>query len=241
MTIKIPLTKFIANSGYCSRRRAEKLIREGRVFINGKTAALGQTVAEKDNIEVNGKKIILAKEKIYIIVNKPTGITCTNKKFPGEKNIFSLLPKKITTKYKLHVAGRLDKNSRGLVLLTNDGNLTERLTHPRYEHKKIYELKTKNYQPGAESKITYLLIRGVDIGEESEKAKAYQAKYLGNGKFKIVLTEGKKRQLRRMFKNLGYEVADLKRTAIGELKLGNLKKANWRFLTPTETKKLFSK
>jgi 23S rRNA pseudouridine2605 synthase len=240
--MKIILQKFIAETGLYSRRRAEELIRLGRVTVNGMAAELGMRADENDDVRVSGKKIELQKKKIYIKLNKPPGYTCTNRKFPGEKNVFELLDD-INRKNGLHVVGRLDKDSRGLALLTNDGSLTQRLTHPKFEHEKRYLVRistdserilTDHGSSGnRKSEIGNLemkLKQGVDIGEGDGVVRARAAKYLGGEKFEIILTEGKKRQIRRMFRVLGREVADIERTAIGKLELGNLKEGEWRYL-----------
>lgn len=230
--MKINLTKYIASSGYCSRRKAEELIRLGKVDVNGALAELGAKVNKHDQVIVAGKKIEYRQEKIYIALNKPIGYTCSNRKFKGEKNIFELLggidKETLST---LHIAGRLDKNSRGLVLLTNDGDLTAQLTHPRYEHAKYYlvTLETGNRKLEI-AKIMDNFKKGIDIGEGDGVVKTKSIEYLDNGKFKIVLTEGKKRQIRRMFKNIGYEVADLRRIGIGNLNLGNLDEGKWKIV-----------
>ena len=224
------LQKFMVEAGYCSRRRATELIKTGRVAVNGQKAEPGARVGENDDVRIGGVKLRLKKNKIYIKLNKPIGYTCTNRKFKGEKNIFELLPKKARQASLLHVAGRLDKNSRGLILLTNDGNLTKRLTHPKYGHEKTYIVKIKNQNANIKMTIQKLK-RGIEIDRSGEILKAKDVKYLENNEFEIVLTEGKKRQIRRMFKALGYEVDDLKRMAIGGLKLGNLKEGGWKYLT----------
>jgi 23S rRNA pseudouridine2605 synthase len=238
------LQKFIAASGLCSRRQAEELIRRGKVTVNGEKAELGMKADEGDDVRVNGKKLCLPKEKIYIKLNKPAGYTCTHRRFKGEKNIFSL-PVAIEAKNfaSLHVAGRLDKDSRGLVLLTNDGELTEKLTHPRYGHGKVYKVKSrklKSERAGEKelNDLTKTLLRGIDIGEGDGVVRAKSVKYLGDNKFEVVLTEGKKRQIRRMFKALGCEVEDLVRTAIGGVTLGGLAEGKWRHLTNNEIKNI---
>ena len=230
--MKIILQKYISNSGYCSRRKAEELIRLGRVMVNDKIAELGMKVSENDKIKIKNKLIVLPKEKIYIILNKPIGITCTNKKFKNEKNVFELLPDEFKN---LHVVGRLDKNSRGLILLTNDGDMTMRMTHPRFGHEKKYlvQLKIENkklHSSDEREKIIYNFLKGVDIGDGDGIVKAKKIKYLEKNKFEIVLTEGKKRQIRRMFKVLGLDVADLKRVAVGDVKLGDLEEGKWKKL-----------
>lgn len=226
------LQKFIADTGYCSRRKAEELIRAGRVRLGGDIAELGMQAAVGDLIEIDGKKIDLPKEKIYIIFNKPVGVTCTNRKFKNEKNVFAFLPKEFKG---LHIVGRLDKDSRGLLILTNDGDFTLKATHPRFEHEKVYKIKvgSEKVEVGTDLIIKKLL-DGIDIGEGDGIVRAKKVKYLGGNLLEIVLTEGKKRQIRRMFKALGYEVVDLKRTAIGEIMLGNLKEGEWHFIERKE-------
>jgi len=220
--MKTVLQKFIADSGYCSRRKAEESIKNGKVSVNNEKAVLGMRVGKDDEIFIDGKKLNLAKSRIYIILNKPKGYVCTNRKFSNEKNIFEL----IETGERLFVAGRLDKDSRGLVLLTNDGMLAERLTHPRYEHEKEYEIEIRS-QKFEVSRTVKKLLDGVDIGAGDGVVRVKRVRYLGENKFRIVLTEGKKRQIRRMFKVLGLRVSDLKRTRIGKMQLGDLKEGDW--------------
>lgn len=227
--MKIVLQKYIAESGLCSRRAAGELVRQGKVTVNKKRAELGMKVDEDDDIRVDGEKIPLANKKIYIILNKPRGYVCTNRRFADEKNIFDL----VDVKEKLFVAGRLDKDSRGLVLLTNDGELTQRITHPKFEHEKQYIATIKS----CKIKIPYDKLmasfrRGIDIGEDDGIARAKNMKYLGGDKFEIILTEGKKRQIRRMFKVSGFEVIDLVRVRIGGIELGNLPNGKWKKINP---------
>jgi pseudouridine synthase len=232
----IILQKFIAQSGYCSRRKAEELIRSGKVFVNNKKAELGERVSGEDEIKIDNKIIGLPENKIYIKLNKPIGYTCTNRDFLKEKNIFELLE----IKERLHIAGRLDKGSRGLLLLTNDGALTERLTHPRYEHEKEYEVKieaSKEFKKNC-AEIRRKFLQGIDIGEGDGIAKAKEIKEISDNKFKIILAEGKKRQIRRMFKVFGLEVIDLKRIRIGNIKLGNLSSGEWEYLNEEEIRKI---
>lgn len=225
MTV-IVLQKFISNSGHCSRRQAEELIRAGEVSVNGEIAELGRKVSDIDTVEINGIKIINPKEKIFIVLNKPVGYTCTNRSFKGEKNVFELLPSEYRS---LHVVGRLDKNSRGLVLLTNDGDYTLRATHPRYEHEKRYcvQLKINNEKLRIKN-ILNSFTKGIDIGEGDGVVRVKDMKYLGGNQFEIVLAEGKKRQIRRMFKAVGVDVVDLKRVAIGDIELDDMKEGEWR-------------
>ena len=135
------LQKAIAMSGYCSRRKADELIRAGHVRVNGEMATIGDMAdPETDIITIKGKALAGPEKKIYIKLNKPLGYTCTNQKFKDEKNIFSL----VDVPERLFAVGRLDKNSRGLVLLTNDGDMAQRLAHPRFQHEKIYEVRLRD-------------------------------------------------------------------------------------------------
>ncbi len=234
------LQKFIAESGYCSRRRAEELIREGVVTVNNKVATIGQSVADGDRVLIDGEPIGRQARKIYIALNKPKGYTCTNRRFKDEKNIFDL----VDIDERLFIVGRLDKDSRGLVILTNDGEYTQKITHPRFHHEKVYEV-TVDMPKASNPDITAPAKRGKSNVEESwardillclkkgimqegEFLVAKKASYLGNNKFKVTLTEGKKRQLRRMFGFLNLRVKDLVRVQIGNIKLDDLKEGHWQ-------------
>jgi len=219
------LQKKIAESGCCSRRTAEELIVAGFVAVNGIKAVIGQNVEARDEITISGKPLKAQTQKIYIALNKPKGYTCTNRRFAGEKNIFDL----IKLKARLFVVGRLDKDSRGLVILTNDGEYAQKTTHPRYHHEKVYEVAVEDVKPSDVRVIISCLTKGVR--HEREFLVAKKATYLGNNKFRLILTQGKKRQIRRMFTVLGYSVSDLLRTQIGNVKLGDLKEGEWKEIT----------
>lgn len=225
--MKIILQKYIASAGYCSRRQAEQLIRNKRVKVNGGIAELGQAADNNDQIEIDGKRLKADQEKIYIKLNKPAGYVCTNRKFPGEKNIFDL----VDIDEKLFVVGRLDKESHGLIILTNDGDWAQTIMHPRYEHEKQYLARIKSHEAKFMSGLFFDLekkfIAGIDIGEGDGIAKAKKMKYIDNDSFEIILTEGKKRQIRRMFRAVSLEVIDLKRIRIGKIELGGLKSGEW--------------
>jgi pseudouridine synthase len=221
--MKVKLQKFIADNGYCSRRKAETLIEEGRVKVNGNPAKIGMRVDEKDNVVVEGKKIKTKKELLYIALNKPVGYVCTHKKEKGKKNIFSLVS---DVEERLFVVGRLDEDSRGLVILTNDGDFAYHLTHPSFQHEKEYEVQVSK-EP-SESTISELL-RGVNIGEKT-RAKAQKIEKIGNKKYKLILTEGKKRQIRRMFEKFSCTVLDLRRIRIENYHLGTLKEGQWKYI-----------
>lgn len=236
---KINLTKLIAENSSYSRRQAEKIIRMGEVRINDRLALLGEKANKNDKIEINGKVILFQNEKTYIKLNKPTDYVCTNRIFPGEKNIFSLLPKNSN----LFSIGRLDKNSRGLIILSNDGDLTYKLTHPSFQHEKIYLVKLqKDYfskNKGLLGEVISEFKIGVDIGEKT-LAKAKKLEIINENTFRLTLTEGKKRQVREMFGYFDLRVVDLKRTNFAGIKLGSLKEGEWKNLNIEEIKKLKS-
>lgn len=231
-----PLTKVIAESGLVSRRGAEKLIRSGQVKINGRQAPLGAVAdPQKDIISVNNRPLPKKADKIYIKLNKPKDYTCTNREFLGEKNIFNL----INISERLFAVGRLDKDSCGLVILTNDGDLALRLAHPRYGHIKRYEvtvLETLVRPLG----VVASLRRGVDIGSGDGIVRAATIEYLENKTFIITLNEGKKRQIRRMFEALNLTVTSLRRVSFAGLELGGLKEGQWVRLSEKELNRIKS-
>ncbi len=227
--MKIVLQKYIAEAGICSRRKAEDFIRDGLVTVNGKKTQLGDRVDDGDEVLLNGRKVNKQKKEIYLILNKPRGYTCTNRAFASEKNIFDL----VDSKERLFAVGRLDKDSEGLVLLTNDGALTQKITHPKYEHEKKYLVSIVSRGLSART-IQNEFKKGIDIGDEDTIVKAKNIKAIGPDKFEIILTQGKKRQIRRMFGVLNCDVLSLKRIKIGNLEMGELKTGEWRYLSEKE-------
>ncbi|MBT4277830.1 rRNA pseudouridine synthase [Candidatus Falkowbacteria bacterium] len=229
------LQKYIASCGVCSRRGAEKLIIKGQITINNKIARVTDRVQENDTVKLNNKLIKPIDKKVYIMLNKPVGYTCTTKTFKDEKNIFEL----IKLKERLFTVGRLDKDSSGLLILTNDGDLTLKLTHPKYRHEKEYEVLV-------DKKITIKNIeelkRGVFIKDENKnqsiKVKAKSIKKQGDNKISLIIAEGKKRQVRQMLSAAGLRVVKLKRTRVSSLLLGDLPEGKSRDLTDREIKSL---
>lgn len=227
--MQIRINKFLSEAGICSRRKADKYIKKGIVKINNKIAEQGSKInPEKDKIYFKNK-LIKQKKLIYIILNKPKGYV-SSLKHKGKKTILEL----VKAKERIYPVGRLDENSRGLLLLTNDGDLTLKLTHPRYKHEKEYIIQTEKEVPNY---ILTKLKKGVKLIEG--KTQPCKIKKLNKSKYKIILKEGKKRQIRRMFRYFHYKVTDLKRTRILNLKL-NLKQGKYRHLTKNEIKKLKS-
>jgi 23S rRNA pseudouridine2605 synthase len=204
--------KYISQAGTASRRKAEEFIKSGQVFINGRKAKLGDKVdPEKDTVKVYGKIIKPAEQKIYIALNKPKGYVVSKKDPQHRKTVFDILPEAIRNK--VWNVGRLDNDTEGLLILTNDGDLTQQLAHPKYEHDKEYEVATQE-EPN-DNQLDRLR-QGVDIAT----GMTYPAKIkTKNGKVYITIHEGKKRQVRRMFDAVGLTVTNLKRVRINNLQL----------------------
>ncbi len=242
--MKPVVQKLIADSGLVSRRQAEALIKGGAVRVNGKIAKLGDRADASDDVRVRGKRLALPKGHVYIKLNKPSGYVSTNATFPGEKNVFEL----VKTSQRLSIIGRLDKDSEGLLLLTDDGELVNKLTHPKYGVEKVYVVSlahdlaatARDAKAKAEA-LTKAFLEGVDIGQSDGIVRAERFKHLRGRSFEIVLREGKKRQIRRMFRRLSCHVAKLTRVRIGNVTIGRLRKGQWLRLTKEEIEKLKSR
>ncbi len=223
------LNRFLAAAGLGSRRGCEELIRSGKVTVNGEVCLdLATTVGPTDHVKV-GNKLIHQEKPLYVMLNKPPGYVCTASDELGRRTIFELLPEKWPRLFNI---GRLDKESEGLILLTNDGDLALRLTHPRYKIDKEYEvILDKPFDPAHREK----LLKGVYI--EGGRAKAESVHSIGKNHLKIVLRQGLKRQIRLMLYDLGYEVKMLARTRIGQLRL-DVHRGKWRILDEREVKNL---
>ena len=223
------LNRFLAAAGLGSRRGCEELIREGRVTINGHVCVdLATMVRDDDSVKVNGK-IVHQEKPMYVAINKPKGYVCTASDELDRRTIFDLLPKNWPRLFNI---GRLDKESEGLLVLTNDGDLALKLTHPRYKIDKEYEvILDRPFDPEHREKM----LKGIFI--EGGRAKAEFVNRVAPTKLKIVLRQGIKRQIRLMLYSLGYEVKQLARTRIGSLKL-DIHTGEWRLLTPKEVEGL---
>lgn len=204
--------KFLSSAGAASRRKAEEFIKSGQVFINGRKAKLGDKVdPAKDVVKVYGKIIKPADEKIYIALNKPKGVVVSKTDPRHRKTVFDLLPEDLRTK--VWNVGRLDYDTEGLLIMTNDGDLTQALAHPSFEHDKEYEVTTQ--ETPAETQLEKLR-----TGVEIATGPTYPAKVkTKGGKVLITIHEGKKRQIRRMFEAVGLTVANLKRIRINNFTL----------------------
>ena len=235
------LQKVIAQSGLCSRHEAQKLIASGLVKLNNKTARLGDRATQEDLITVRGKKLTFTKDHVYIKLYKPVGVVSTTRSFEGEKNVFDI----VKTKRALSIVGRLDKDSEGLLLLTDDGNLAYKLTHPKFNIDKVYRVilshdlgRDKQEIKKKLEEISFNFRKGINIGQGDGVVKAERVKYLRGRSFEIILEEGKKRQIRRMFRGVGCHVERLIRVRIGTLTIGGISRGRWKHLGKDEISKL---
>lgn len=231
--VKVVLQKYLSSAGVASRRQAEALIKGGNIKVNGKMAKLGDRVDADDDVRVRNKKITFTNKLVYIKLNKPSGYVCTTRSFPGEKSVLELIPQKMP----LTIVGRLDKDSEGLVLLTNDGELAYTFTHPKFGIDKVYLVTLGQdiaKDPKEEKKkifeIREKFSKGIDIGLGDGVVKAERIKHLRGRTFEVVLRQGKKRQIRRMFRKLEYRVGKLVRVRIGTTTIGKLKKGEWEYI-----------
>ena len=223
------LNKFIGESGKASRRGADKLIEEGRVKINGRKAKIGDQVKPGDEVMVNGQRLRLARNNVYIALNKPVGITCTT-----EKNVKGNIIDLVNHPLRIFNIGRLDKDSDGLILLTNDGDIVNEILRAENNHEKEYIVSVdKPITPEFIEKMS----KGVRI--LGTKTLPCYVEQLSKYEFKIILTQGLNRQIRRMCEALGYEVYRLQRVRIMNIHLGNLPIGQWRDLTKKEKDRLF--
>ena len=223
------LNKFISNSGYCSRREADRFIETGNVTINGKRAKLGDRVFPKQKVMVNGHLIIHDIEPVYIAVNKPVGIVCTtDTKDPD--NIVEF----IAHEHRIFPIGRLDKDSQGLILMTNDGDIVNKILRVGNDHEKEYIVTVD--RPFDESFITGMS-NGVPILDRTTRK--CRVERINDYTFKIALKQGLNRQIRRMCEYFSYNVIKLERIKVLNIELGKLGQGNWRDLTHTELNKLF--
>ena len=226
----IRLNKYISESGFCSRREADKLIEQGKVMVDGVKATMGTKVAKGQVVKVNGKLISKEEELVYIALNKPVGITCTT-----EHKVKGNIVDFVNHEKRIFPIGRLDKDSQGLILLTNDGDIVNKILRAGNNHEKEY-IVTVNKPINEE--FVRRMSNGIRIlGQVTKKC---YVKKEGNNTFRIILTQGLNRQIRRMCEALGYEVVKLKRVRIMNINLGELKIGKWRDLTYKELKELNS-
>src|SRR3954469_21233042 len=224
------INKFISESGKASRRGADKLIAEGRVTINGSIAKIGSQVEPGDDVRVSGNQIRLARNNVYLALNKPIGITSTT-----EKSVKGNIADLVNHPLRVYNIGRLDKDSDGLILLTNDGDIVNEILRAENKHEKEYIVTV-------DKPITPEFLKRMAAGVEILDTKTLPCKVTQLSKyvFQIILTQGLNRQIRRMCSALGYGVVRLQRTRIMNIHLGNLPIGQWRDLSKKERNQLFS-
>lgn len=228
----VRLNKFLSEKGICSRREADRLVDEGKVMVNGVCAVMGQKVSSADEIVVDGKKVSTKQVKpVLIAVNKPAGIVCTTARFEGEKNIVDMV--KYPTR--IYPIGRLDKESEGLILMTNLGDLANEISKASNSHEKEYVVTVNNQV--TESFLDKMR-RGMHLEELNADTMPCVCTKTGNREFHIILKQGLNRQIRRMCAACGYRVETLKRIRIINIHLGNIPQGNFRNVTDAEFDKL---
>ncbi|WP_051284052.1 pseudouridine synthase [Desulforegula conservatrix] len=229
----VRLQKFLASAGVCSRRAGEEMILSGLVKVNGKTITeLGTRIdPEKDVVLVKGKNVTIQDQYVYIALNKPAGFV-TSCSHPGEKIVLDL----VNAGTRIFPVGRLDKDSTGLLILTNDGRIHHRLSHPSFDHEKEYEVTVKKEVTDSELKQ---METGIILeGRMTRPARVIRLSY---NSFNITLKEGRNRQIRKMAECLGHKVTRLHRIRFSDIRIGSLEPGNWRYLSELEKKALLLK
>lgn len=205
------LNKFIAQNSSLSRRRADELIKAGKVSVNGSPAIIGQRVSSDDTVTINGKALGTS-QKLYLMLNKPVGYVCS-KRSQGAPTVYSLLPVKYAA---LKTVGRLDKDSSGLILLSNDGNFAHCQTHPSFKKQKVYQVKLDRQLSQSDRRQ---IESGVELPDGISRLSLAD---IGPDRWQVTMHEGRNRQIRRTFEALGYKVVELHRTEFGDFNLNNL-------------------
>ncbi len=224
------LNKFLASAGLGSRRSCEQLILDGRVAVNGvPCAALATHVGDSDSVKVDGK-LVKPESTMTLLLNKPRGYLCTRSDTHDRRTIYDLIPANFP---RLSHVGRLDKESEGLIVLTNDGDLSLRMTHPRYKIEKEYEAKLER---PFDFELAAKMRKGLHI--EGGVARAEKVTRISKFWVRVILRQGIKRQIRQMFYELGYEVMELRRVRIGSIVISDLRPGDWRRLSGREIESL---
>ena len=226
------LNKFLAHGGVCSRREADKLIEQGCVFVNGKPGTTGQTVTESDEVIVNGKCITGKEKKVVLAFYKPVGVTCTEKDAHAEKIISDIVKYPIRVTY----AGRLDKDSEGLLLLTNDGDLIQAMMRGANRHEKEYIVKVDKE---VTEDFLQKMSAGIYLKDLDQTTRPCRVEAIGKYTFRIILTQGLNRQIRRMAAACGREVRSLKRVRVMNVLLNELKPGQYVELSESERQELY--
>ena len=229
----IRLNRYIAKCGICSRREADRLIAEGRIKVNGIVSGTGQKVMSKDKVEFDDEVIYPVKDKVVLAYNKPVGVTCTEKDEHAELSLKDVIDYPIRLTY----AGRLDKDSNGLLLLTNDGELIDALLRGANGHEKEYVVKVDRK---IDEETAERLEKGIFLKELNTVTKPCKVRIISDHKFSIIITQGLNRQIRRMCETLGLKVEKLTRIRVASVELGNLTSGEYRELTAKEMRELYN-
>ena len=227
------LNKYLASCGLCSRREADRLIAEGRVMVDGQRADMGMQVDGTEQIVVNGKAVHGKNEKVVLAYYKPIGVTCTEKDRFADKKITDVVKFPVRVTY----AGRLDKDSEGLLLLTNDGDLIDAMMRGSAGHEKEYVVKVNKE---ITEEFLEKMAAGVYLQELKIKTKPCQIEIIGKFTFKIILTQGVNRQIRRMAEEIGYKVTAIKRIRVVNIQLASLKPGEFRQISGDELRVLYN-
>lgn len=230
----VRINKYLADCGICSRREADKYIDSGKVKINGQIAKSGMQVDDKDIVEFDGKQIRSLESKVVLAYYKPIGVTCTEKDKHAEKTIVDAIKYPVRLTY----AGRLDKDSEGLIIMTNDGELINNMMRGANRHEKEYIVKVdRTINPEFVEKMS----KGVFLKDLSQTTRPCEVEIIGKNTFKIILTQGLNRQIRRMCQTLGYNVKSLKRIRVVNIELKNIRSGEYREIKGEELRNLYAK
>ena len=230
----VRINKYLADCGICSRREADKYIDSGKVKINGQVAKSGMQVDDKDIVEFAGKQIRSLESKVVLAYYKPIGVTCTEKDKHAEKTIVDAIKYPVRLTY----AGRLDKDSEGLIIMTNDGELINNMMRGANRHEKEYIVKVdRTVNPEFVEEMS----KGVFLKDLSQTTRPCEVEIIGKNTFKIILTQGLNRQIRRMCQTLGYNVKSLKRIRVVNIELKNIKSGEYREINGEELRNLYAK
>ena len=230
MSESVRINKYLSEAGVCSRREADRQIERGAITINGKTAVMGDKVSPGDVVMYGKKKVSIEEEAVLLAVNKPAGIVCTSEKREKDNIVdYVNYPKRI------YPIGRLDKNSHGLILMTNQGEIANQIMRSRNLHEKEYIVKVNRE---VTEEFLSNLSKGVYLKELETETRPCQVEKVGKRTFRIILTKGLNRQIRRMCEAFQYRVVDLKRVRILNIRLGDLKEGTYRKITGQEWKEL---
>lgn len=226
----VRLNKYLSSAGVASRRKCDELIKNGEVYVNGKnTELIGMDITPNDVVTLHGKRVNICEDKKYYLLNKPQGYICSSNDEKNRRSVLELVPNDT----RLFTVGRLDYNTEGLIIITNDGELTNKLTHPKHGVFKEYYVEVEGK---IDQKHIETLKNGVELddGTLTGRAKVKLVKSGAVSRIYVTIGEGKNRQIRRMFESLGYRVLYLCRTKIGEIKLENIELGQYRELTEEE-------